>query len=114
MTEPGVVMGVLLAITGLTVWFAARGAANGRLRRNPLVGIRLPSTMKNESAWVAGHRAAQRPFKRAAIVALTGAPVVIVVPHEGAAALIGLAALLVVGGFVLYGASVANRVARNY
>ena len=35
-------------------------AANGRLRRNQWVGIRTPSTMRSDQAWVAGHSAALR------------------------------------------------------
>lgn len=35
-------------------------AAKGRLRRNQFVGIRTPSTMRSDRAWVAGHRAALR------------------------------------------------------
>ena len=35
-------------------------AASGRLRRNQWVGIRTPSTMRGDQAWVAGHRAALR------------------------------------------------------
>jgi SdpI/YfhL protein family len=35
-------------------------AAKGRLRRNQFVGIRTPSTMRSDQAWVAGHRAALR------------------------------------------------------
>jgi uncharacterized membrane protein len=35
-------------------------AAKGRLRRNQFVGIRTPSTMRSDHAWMAGHRAALR------------------------------------------------------
>jgi hypothetical protein len=35
-------------------------AAKGRLRRNQFVGIRTPSTMRSDHAWIAGHRAALR------------------------------------------------------
>ena len=34
-------------------------AANGRLQRNQWAGIRTPSTMRSDQAWVAGHRAAR-------------------------------------------------------
>lgn len=35
-------------------------AATGRLARNQWTGIRTPSTMRNDQAWRAGHRAALR------------------------------------------------------
>jgi uncharacterized membrane protein len=35
-------------------------AAKGRLGRNHFVGIRTPSTMSSDRAWIAGHRAALR------------------------------------------------------
>lgn len=35
-------------------------AVKGHLRRNQFVGIRTPSTMRSDRAWVAGHRAALR------------------------------------------------------
>lgn len=35
-------------------------AANGRLPRNQWAGIRTPSTMRSDQAWVAGHHAALR------------------------------------------------------
>jgi hypothetical protein len=35
-------------------------AADGRLKRNQTTGIRIPSTMRSDQAWVAGHRAALR------------------------------------------------------
>jgi hypothetical protein len=35
-------------------------AANGRLKRNQWVGIRTAHTMRNDQAWIAGHRAALR------------------------------------------------------
>jgi uncharacterized membrane protein len=35
-------------------------AAKGRLPRNQWVGIRTPSTMRSDQAWMAGHRAALR------------------------------------------------------
>ena len=47
-------------------------AANGRLQRNQWTGIRTPSTMRTDQAWVAGHRAALRltPLHLLTLVAL--------------------------------------------
>jgi SdpI/YfhL protein family len=58
---------VIAAISAATVIFicvlfiaTSWAAANGRLRRNQYVGIRSPSTMRSDQAWVAAHRAALR------------------------------------------------------
>jgi hypothetical protein len=45
-----VIPGVILIVVG-------RLAAMGRLPRNPLVGIRIPSTWRSKEAWNAGHAA---------------------------------------------------------
>lgn len=39
----------------------ARAAARGRLPRNGTIGLRLPSMLRSDAAWQAGHRAAQTP-----------------------------------------------------
>ena len=43
---------------GVVVIVVARMAAAGRLPRNLFAGIRIPSTMRSDAAWRAGHRAA--------------------------------------------------------
>jgi uncharacterized membrane protein len=43
-----VIPGVILIVVG-------RLAAMGRLPRNPLVGIRIPSTLRSKEAWRVGH-----------------------------------------------------------
>lgn len=59
-----VVLAVMFAVTyvGLTALMVGvtTRAASGRLARNQWVGIRTPSTMGSDQAWVAGHRAATR------------------------------------------------------
>lgn len=48
-----------LLASGLFIPLLSR-AAKGRLQRNQWVGIRTPSTMSSDQAWMAGHRAALR------------------------------------------------------
>ncbi|HXY46258.1 MAG TPA: SdpI family protein, partial [Acidimicrobiales bacterium] len=60
-----------LGLSGAIVFSVGRLAARGRLPRNVLVGIRIPSTLSSDEAWQAGHEAAA--------VALTAAGVLPVV-----------------------------------
>ena len=61
---PLVVTAVMAAIVIIAMCLAvivmSRLAANGKLPRNQWAGIRTPSTMRSEQAWVAAHRAALR------------------------------------------------------
>lgn len=61
---------VLFAAGVLIVWVAKR-AANGRLGRNQIAGIRTSVTLSSDAAWLAAHRAAESPT----IVAGTGTAV---------------------------------------
>ena len=47
-----------LGLPGLIVMVVGRMAATGHLPRNLFAGIRLPSTMRSDEAWRAGHEAA--------------------------------------------------------
>jgi hypothetical protein len=49
---------VKIGLAGAIVVAVGRMAAMGRLPRNVLVGIRIPSTMRSDEAWRAGHLAA--------------------------------------------------------
>jgi hypothetical protein len=90
-------------------------AANGRLQRNPWSGIRTPSTMRSDQAWVAGHRAALRlaPLYLVVLTAMLIAMVVTVL--QASKPVVNIVAI---GGFfvfipvALYSAFVASRAAR--
>lgn len=96
----------------LVLWMAG-AAASGRLRRNSFAGIRLPLTMASDDAWLVAHRAAKRPTVVAGWCAIVSAiPAVLPVPLAvvTTSVLAGAAALL---GFVLYGAKVGSRAAKD-
>jgi uncharacterized membrane protein len=67
-----------LSIAGPAVLLLAaivsEAGARGSLRRNRFFGIRTPSALRSDEAWVAGHRAATRPawigFAVSAVVGL--------------------------------------------
>lgn len=49
---------IRLGVGGVIVLAIGRMAATGRLPRNIFAGIRIPSTMRSDEAWGAGHLAA--------------------------------------------------------
>lgn len=52
---PRIVLFVTMAGSGALLIWMARAAASGKLRRNSLAGIRTPSTMASDEAWLAAH-----------------------------------------------------------
>lgn len=63
---------VTLIVGGLVcaaaIYFTTKAAADGRLEKNGLMGLRIPSTMTSEVAWQAGHAAALPHAIRTAVV----------------------------------------------
>jgi uncharacterized membrane protein len=53
-----VLKAIRLGFGGVMVVALGHMAATGRLPRNIFAGIRIPSTMRSDEAWRAGHRAA--------------------------------------------------------
>ncbi|MCZ4067813.1 SdpI family protein [Microbacterium sp. H37-C3] len=52
---PRIVLFVTMAGSGALLIWMARAAASGKLKRNSLAGIRTPSTMASDEAWLAAH-----------------------------------------------------------
>lgn len=106
-------MGLLMIGVGAALGWVASRAAGGGIARNPLAGIRIPSTMRSDAAWVAGHRAA-RPWLYGAggAAALSGA-VCLFRPSNA----LGMTSVLIgcglMVGLVAVGAFAADQAARD-
>jgi hypothetical protein len=107
-----VIIGILWLIPVLSL-VTVYGAASGRLPRNGLSGIRLPSTMASDDAWSAGHRAAIPVFWLTVPVTLAGSAALAAAgpePWKHAVSLTGAALVAV----LLAAAVVAGKAARRF
>lgn len=119
----GAVMGLLggpmLAMASFIIPFLTRSAVDGGLGRNAVAGIRTPSTMASERAWVAGHRAVLGTSRMVGWVGLACAVLLTASaflsqgeqPHWTSIVLFAIGYGVVVGG-ALWCAVVASRAAR--
>jgi len=107
-----IILGVVMVVSGVLLVWSARAAADGRIRRNQIVGIRTVSTLESDEAWIAAHRRARGVTQWAGIAAIVsglGAALPVPMGVVVAGVIVGCLAMLVL---VLYGAVVGGRAAR--
>ena len=101
---------VLCALSAYSVVMTHSGAS-GKLARNGIVGIRIPSTMASDAAWRAGHRAAIPIARLTVPVALAGsAGVAMTDPGSGDIFFWSTGALIMI---LIAGVVVAGKTARG-
>lgn len=119
------VVSALLVGSGLLVVAVAERAADGRLGRNAIAGIRTRTTRASDEAWLAAHRAGKRPTALGGYVSMVTGPVSIIVglllavvdDGDAATFLVWWTVVLMLGvatmtAAVIHGAVVGQRAAR--
>jgi len=80
----------------LLVALLSQLGGNGRLQRNGMIGLRIPSTMSSDQAWVAGHRAAAKPAWVGFIVITVAAVIFFLLSGSTATPDIGVIVIVVI------------------
>ncbi len=103
---------LIAAILAVAMVIVTALCARGVIRRNPLIGIRIPSFFESDETWMRGHRAAVLPTAIAAGLAVSVAIIGYALPSFGhlVATIVNLA-LLLVG--VIVGAMLGSRALRR-
>ena len=115
MVEIDVAMGVFLFVvmvgSGVLIMWMARATASGRLKRNALAGIRIPSTMASDEAWQAAHIRAKRPTMLGGWASIASGFVALLPVSAPVRATAVIAGCVLMLGFLLYGSKVGSRAA---
>ena len=98
-------MGIALLVVGAVLLLVGALAQRERLPRNPLVGIRIPATLRSDQAWRAGHRAAAPEMMIIGVGSLVAGSLALSFPT------VGLVAIIALLGALVHNASVAHRAA---
>ncbi len=104
---------ILISLPVIVNWSRA---ANGRLKRNPYIGVRTPSTMRSEQAWVAGNRAALRLTPVCLLtIAATSVALFAVALHgwRTIVVVVGIGGLVAILALFIYAAVIASKAARS-
>ncbi len=103
---------VMIGAGVLVIWVAVR-AADGRLSRNPLAGVRTRATMASDEAWLAGHQAARNLTVAGGAVSVLAGVLLLFRPSNA----LGFAVLMVASGLlvalVIGGGYVGDRAAKE-
>jgi len=106
-----VVLFLVMVGSGILLMWMANAAASGRLKRNQTAGIRIPSTLASDEAWLAAHIRAKRPTLYAGATSVVSgifALLPLSMPIVLIAVLIAAVAILVL---MFYGARVGGKAA---
>lgn len=109
---PRAIIFVTMVAAGVVMLWLARATASGRLGRNQLAGVRTAATLRSDEAWLAGHRAAERPTKIGGWCAIASSLSVFLPVPTPAVSVIVLIGAVVMLGFLVYGSLLAGRAAR--
>ena len=103
---------MVLIVAGTGIVAVAWAAAAGRLKRNWIAGLRLRSTMRSDSAWLAAHRKARVPFVATGTVMMLGG-ILLAISGQVAAEAIALTTAAVAVTMALVAAYRGSRAARK-
>lgn len=104
---------VSMTASAVALWWAARAAASGRLKRNQMAGIRVAATFASEEAWLAAHQRAERYSVWSAVIALAAGIVAILPVAMELAIVVVLLACIVILAVTLFGARVGIQAAKE-
>lgn len=102
---------LILAVLAIAIAVLVSLCATGRVPRNPIAGIRIPSLFVSDEAWMVGHRAALVPTVVAAVICSVIAAFVVAVPTFAVAGTWTIVVVLL--GGLLLASALASRAART-
>ena len=111
--EAGIwIVGLVLLLAGAVLLVVGRKQRAGTLRRNRLVGLRTPQTLRSDAAWYAAHEGTAGLVATAGMVQiLAGTAMLILQPTGDGAIVLGAAAVTV--GLVLTAGFRGDRIAES-